>query len=264
MPKSKRNKVVHLSKTKKKDREWKEGIITQVRNAVDNYPHVYVFKFHNMRNEKFKELRDELKDSSRFVMGSNKMLQVALGKTPADEYRTNLHLLSERLRGHVGLFFTTLPREEVAAVFSEFGHEDYARAGTAAAHDFKLTAGPLSGPHGPMAHTLEPQLRKHGLPTRLNKGVVELLADHTVCREGKALDPNQAALLRVFEVKMATFRFTLLAAWSADGDEYESLADDDGGDGDGSGGGGDSGEGDEGMFGGGLDATAGMELPAGL
>lgn len=37
----------------------------------------------------------------RFVMGSNKLLQVALGKTEADEYRTNLHLLSERLRGQV-------------------------------------------------------------------------------------------------------------------------------------------------------------------
>jgi len=50
---------------------------------------------------------------ARFCMGSNKVLQVALGRSGADEYGANLSKLSERIVGSVGLFFTKLPREEV-------------------------------------------------------------------------------------------------------------------------------------------------------
>ena len=46
-------------------------------------------------------------------MGSNKVLQVALGKTSADELRTNLSQLGERLVGQVGLLFTNMSKEQV-------------------------------------------------------------------------------------------------------------------------------------------------------
>jgi hypothetical protein len=49
----------------------------------------------------------------RFVMGSNKVLQVALGKTPADELATNISRLSAKLAGQVGLLFTRLSKDEV-------------------------------------------------------------------------------------------------------------------------------------------------------
>ena len=58
---------------------------------------------------------------------------------------------------------------QVLKLFAEFEDLDYARAGSRATQDFDLAEGPLTGPTGPLPHTVEPTLRKYGLPTRLKK-----------------------------------------------------------------------------------------------
>ena len=73
MPKSKRAKLVSLTKTKKKGRDHKEGIVGAVRECIDEYSSVYVFRSSNMRNNQFKEMKKELAENSRFFVGSNKV-----------------------------------------------------------------------------------------------------------------------------------------------------------------------------------------------
>lgn len=214
MPKSKRNRAVTLSKTKKKGREHKEAIVESIREAVEKYSSIYVFAFENMRNLKFKEFREQLKASSRFFLGSNKVMQVALGRSVADEIRPGLHKISKLLRGDSGLFLTNLPEEEVKKLFDGFEVYDFARTGSIITEKVELKEGPLSE----FTHEMEPFLRKQGMPVRLNKGVVELVSDFVVCDEGKPLSPESSRILRLLGIKLAVFKLNLICKWSGDGD----------------------------------------------
>jgi len=183
--------------------------------CLEVYPRAFVFTYENMRNDAMKELRDDHKDTCRFVMGGTKLMRAAMGKGEEDEEAPRVHELGKYLKGNVGLLFTKLARAEVESIFAGIDSEDFARAGSRATSDFSLPAGPVMGPGNlPMAHTLEPTLRKNGMPTRLAKGVVELVSDYTVCREGDTLTSSQAALLRHFGLKMAQFTLSLVAGWA--------------------------------------------------
>ncbi|CAL5377814.1 unnamed protein product [Camellia sinensis] len=210
MPKSKRDRPVTLSKTKKKGRGHKESIVNSIREEIEKYNSVYVFSFENMRNLKFKEFRDKLKSSSRFFLGSNKVMQVSLGRSVSDEIRPGLHKISKLIRGDSGLCFTNLPKEEVQRLFNEFEEYDFARTGSIASEKVELQEGPLDQ----FTHEMEPFLRKQGMPVRLNRGVVELVSDFVVCEEGKPLSPESARILRLLGTKMATFRLHLVCRWS--------------------------------------------------
>ena len=102
------------------------------------YDSIYVFGYENMRNERFKEFRESLKDScrhvlssalalpsahrpaqsltsvcGRFCLGSNKVMQVALGKDAETEIQDGLAELATRISGSVGLLFTSMAQQEV-------------------------------------------------------------------------------------------------------------------------------------------------------
>ncbi len=63
MPKSKRAKVVHLSKTEKKGKALTERVYSNVREAAEQHQYIYLLAVENMRNIYLKQVRTELSDS---------------------------------------------------------------------------------------------------------------------------------------------------------------------------------------------------------
>ena len=214
MPKSKRNKVVSLSKSTKKGFELKKDLVSQVQACCDEYSAIYVFSVENMRNQKLKEVRQAWR-TSRFFFGKNKVMTVALGRTKEDEYKENLNKVSEQMVGNVGLMFTNESDEKVREWFDTFAVPDYARSGNKATKTVTLPAGPLDENTYP--HSMEPTLRSLNLPTELKKGVINLTSDYTVCKEDEILSPEQCRILKHFFKQLADFQLVLKSVWFSSG-----------------------------------------------
>ena len=63
-----------------------------------------------MSTNNFKKLRESLPDS-KFLMGKNKVIGVALGTSEETSYKKNSYKVSEELKGHCCLFFTNKTKE---------------------------------------------------------------------------------------------------------------------------------------------------------
>lgn len=218
MPKSKRDKKISLTKTDKKGLALKQKIVEDVRNCVEKYKSVYLFTFANMRNEKMKEVREEWKPS-RFFFGKNKVIAIGLGKSKEDEVEDDLHKLSHCMKGQCGLLFTDSTNDEVTEWFDNYAVEDFARSGFKATNTIVLKEGPLKQ----FSHSIEPYLRQLGMPTKLDRGVVTLIKDFEVCKDGSILTPEQAKILELLEYRLATFKLILKARWSK-GEGFEKLS----------------------------------------
>eukprot|EP00998_Keelungia_sp_KM082_P006995 NODE_3210_length_927_cov_123.557500_g3189_i0.p1 GENE.NODE_3210_length_927_cov_123.557500_g3189_i0~~NODE_3210_length_927_cov_123.557500_g3189_i0.p1 ORF type:complete len:246 (+),score=41.48 NODE_3210_length_927_cov_123.557500_g3189_i0:64-801(+) len=202
-----------LSSTKK-SRERKESLVENVRKFVDDYRSCFVFTFKNFRTTSMKQLRAAWAEDSRFLMGNNKVLALALGRDAESSYRPNLYKLAPYLTGHCGLLFTNRPKSEVKKALAAFEVEDFARAGDPAAMEFTIPKGMLDQERFP--GSMEPYLRGLGLPTKLTRGVVEVLEEVTVCQEGEPLSSEAATILKLHGMKTVGFKLTLMAHFAED------------------------------------------------
>ncbi|KAF4121164.1 mRNA turnover protein 4 [Geosmithia morbida] len=236
MPKSRRSKVVHMTQVDKKTKDQKEQLFQNIRDAIPEYQHCFVFGVDNMRNNHLKDVRRELSDS-RLFFGKTKLMARALGQNPDDSAAPGIEGLSRYLAGNVGLLLTNRPAQEILDYFDTFTPVDFARAGVPATRDFSIpsgvvysTAGEVPVEHDvPLEHSIEPELRRLGVPTRMVRGKIVLGEEsgegdgYTVCKEGEILDSRQTRLLKLFSVCLSEFKVQVISYWTSETGEVTEV-----------------------------------------
>lgn len=238
MPSSKRARVVPTSKLRRNRKDLVRRLHSNIQEAAQEYAYIWVFNVENMRNNFIKQARTELADS-RIFMGKTKVMAVALGHNSETEAVVGVSALMPYLKGEVGLLFTNRSAVEIESFFETFVNQDYARSGAVASQGFRIPPGQLHTAYGvggeedPLPLAIEPQLRKLGVPTKINKGKVmleESPADamddeegYLVCREGDKLDSRQTSILKIFGVRMAEFKMGLRAVFDKSAESVKEI-----------------------------------------
>jgi len=221
MPKSKRSKVVPLTKVKKKTKDAKAKLIEETRESCEKFQRIFLLSVENERNTFLQVVRQKLRPS-RLICGRNKVMQLALGNSPSTECQDNVHKIAERITGQCALLFTDKPRKEIEAFLAEYRPSDYARSGATATETVTLPRG--EDTLAKLPHSIEVHLRQLGLPTQLRDGKIHLLGDHVVCKEGKEITADSAQVLKLMDMKMAQFILSVEAIWEREGGKFEDCS----------------------------------------
>jgi mRNA turnover protein 4 len=94
MPRTKRSKLVSLTRTSRKTKEDKSSLIDSLRAASDEFAYVWLFSIGNMRNNYLKEVRN-LWAGSRIFFGKNRVMAKALGESTEHELKKGLAGISQ-------------------------------------------------------------------------------------------------------------------------------------------------------------------------
>ena len=161
----------------------------------------------------------------RLFFGKTKLTAKALGQSPSEAIAPGVEDLTQYLTGNVGLVLTNRPVQDILTYFDNFAPVDFARAGATATRSFTIPAGVVYATAGevstendvPLEHSIEPELRRLGVPTRMVKGKVVLGEEsgegegYLVCKDGEVLDSRQTRLLKLFDVCLSEFKVRIVA-----------------------------------------------------
>ena len=211
MPKSKRNKVIPLSKVTKKTgiTDKKEKLVNRVHKYLKQYKYCYAFTYKNMTNLSMNSLKDYFKDSI-FMIGKNKVIQVALGRDETEEKKEGSSKLNKFLKGNCGLFFSDKDPDDIIEYFKNYSCPYFGNTGSISNQTLILKRG-FDEHLNDFPSTMESQFRQLGMSVKVDNGKFCLLDDYIVCQKDKPLTADQSKMCKHLNIYLDEFKIYIKA-----------------------------------------------------
>jgi large subunit ribosomal protein LP0 len=174
----------------------------RINQCLNKYNKVVFCKLDNVRSQQLHEVRREFRGKAEMVMGKKTLqAKIVSNRAESSTATANDKTFYEKcekhnlLTGNSALVFTNLEVSEISAVLDKYRVQAPARVGAIAPCDVIIPAGNTG-----MEPTVTSFFQALNIPTKINKGTVEIITDKKVLSEGDKVDNSTAALLQKLKI----------------------------------------------------------------
>lgn len=175
---------------------------------LDTHTKCFVVHADNVGSRQFMDIRAALRGDTTILMGKNTMIRRCIRlyceRTGNDQWL----VLLDHLLGNVGLVFTKGDLSDVRSTIAEFKVGAPARVGLVAPNDVIVPAGNTG-----MDPSQTSFFQVLNIPTKINKGTIEITADVHVVHVGEKVGASEATLLAKLGIKPFTYGLVVLQVY---------------------------------------------------
>lgn len=187
----------------------------RINQCLNKYSRVVMCKMDNVRSQQVHDVRRDLRGKSELVMGK-KTLQAKIidNRANSDSATENDKLFNSKceslnlLTGNTALLFTNCEVDEISRILDKYRVQAPARVGAIAPCDVVIPAGNTG-----MEPTATSFFQALNIPTKINKGTVEIISDKKVLSEGDKVDNSTAALLQKLKISPFYYQVEISAVY---------------------------------------------------
>jgi len=179
----------------------KQLYFSRLIKLLDQYSKILICGADNVGSSQMQKIRKAARGKAELLMGKNTMIRKAIRGHAQNNPR--LEALLPHIKGNVGFVFTNDDLSSVKKVLEEQRVAAPAKAGVVCPTDVFIPAQPTG-----LEPTQTSFFQALNIPTKINKGQIEIIAEVHLLRPGQKVGASEANLLAKLDIK--PFRYGLV------------------------------------------------------
>jgi large subunit ribosomal protein LP0 len=173
---------------------WKASYFLRIEKLIEEFPTAFLVSADNVGSKQMQQIRIALRGKGEVLMGKNTMMRKSI-RGQLSKY-PQLEKVLPYIAGNIGFVFTNEDLCEVRDIILSNKKEAPAKSGAIAPLDVFVPAGNTG--QGPEKTSFFQAL---AIPTKITKGMIEILSDIHLIKKDEKVGASEAALLQMLNIK---------------------------------------------------------------